>query len=276
MVYKKMYWVNGVPKKMISINNRAVHFGDGFFTTARLNDGKIDFFNLHINRLILSAKKLMFNNFDIDIVYKEMQKAAIFGINGFIKVIISRINRDGKMYGYRCSDAIEVSRIIYTGQLPHYYSEWLYSGIKMKTSVIRLARNCFLAGIKHLNRLEQVMIAHWIQKDRTIDEALVLDTEGNIVECCSANIFWRKNNRVFTPSVCYAGVNGIIRQLVLKLISTLGYLSEEVIVNVESLKEADEVFITNSLLPIVSVNVIDDVFYKEKKLCDLLNLYLFK
>lgn len=269
-----MYWVNGVPNKMISVDNRAFHFGDGFFTTAKLNYGKIIFLNWHIDRLNLSAKKLMFNNFDVDLVRKEIQKAAAVAIHGFIKVIISRKNNDGNMYGYRCTDDMQVSRIIYTGQLPSYYSRWLQSGIKIKTCTIRLARSCFLAGIKHLNRLEQVMIANWVRRNSAIDEALVLDTEGNIVECCSANIFWRKNNQVFTPSVRYAGVNGVIRQLILKLLPKLGYSSKEVIVSSEYLQDADEVFITNSLLPVVSVNICNEISYRDKTLFYLLSAYL--
>lgn len=268
-----MYWVNGVFNKKMSPNNRAFHFGDGFFTTAKLKDGKIEFLNRHMDRLFLSSQKMMFNHFNVDVLYQEMKKAAVFAKNGFIKVIISRKNENEKMCGYRCTDNGEVSRIIYAGQVPHYYSQWSKSGIKMKTCVIRLSRNSFLSGIKHLNRLEQVMIANWIHKN-LIDEALVLDTEGNVVECCSANIFWRKNKQVFTPSIYYSGINGIVRQLILQLLPQLGYLSREIIVGPDYLKNADEVFITNSLLPVVSVNKIDDVIYKDRTLFYLLDKYI--
>lgn len=268
-----MYWINGVFNQTISLGNRALHFGDGFFTTAKLRNGKIDFLDWHAERLKLSARKLVFNNFDIKLVLQEMQNAAVVGVHGFIKVIVSRENSCENMCGYRCSNDIKISRIIYIGKLPEYYSKWLKFGINIKTSVVRLSRNYFLSGIKHLNRLEQVIIANWVYKNK-IDEALVLDTEGNIVECCSANIFWRKNNKVFTPSLCYAGVNGIMRQLVLELLPKLGYLIKEVIVGPEYLKDADEVFITNSLLPIVSVNAIDDMYYSEKTLFCLLSIYL--
>lgn len=269
-----MYWVNGIFNNKISLGSRALHFGDGFFTTAKLQCGKIQFLNQHMCRLRLSAQRLMFNNFDIRLISQEMQAAAIVGVNGFIKVIISRENVTESMCGYRFFDN-KMSRIIYIGALPTYHLNWVQFGIKLKTSVIRLSRNFFLAGIKHLNRLEQVMIANWIcHQHDSIDEALVLDTEGNVIECCSANIFWRKGHQVFTPAVCYAGVNGVIRQLVLKLLPILGYFIQEVIVGPEHLKDADEVFITNSLLPVVSVNIIDDVLYKDKTLFHLLSTHL--
>lgn len=264
-----MYWVDGIFNNTISPSNRALHFGDGFFTTARLRNRKIDFLDWHIDRLNFSSKKLMFNNFDIDLLCQEIEKAAVIGIDGFIKIIVSRKNSNEKIQGYRYTNDFEISRIIYINQLPDYYSHWVKFGITIKTSTVRLSRNCFLAGVKHLNRLEQVMIANWICNN-SIDEALVLDTEDNVIECCSANIFWRKNKQVFTPSLYYSGVNGIMRRLILQLLPKLGYLVKEVMVSSKCLKSADEVFITNSLLPVVSVNVIDDVFYQDKTLFCLL------
>ncbi|WHL25281.1 MAG: aminodeoxychorismate lyase [Candidatus Blochmannia vicinus] len=268
-----MYWVNGILKKTVSLNNRALHFGDGFFTTARLRNGEIEFLDFHMDRLIFSAKKLMFDNFNYNLLYKEMLQAASFsGSYNVIKVIISRINN--RIHGYKCKNDIEPLRIIYIGRLPRYYMRWVDSGICMRTSIVRLARNTFLAGIKHLNRLEQVMISIWISKNKEIDEALVLDTDGNVVECCSSNIFWRYNYQVFTPSIHYAGVNGIMRQIILRLLPELGYCIRTVTVGPDHLKNANEVFITNALLPLASVNSIDDYFYSDKTLFHLLQSYI--
>ncbi|URJ28357.1 aminodeoxychorismate lyase [Candidatus Blochmannia vicinus (nom. nud.)] len=265
-----MYWVNGILKKTVSLNNRALHFGDGFFTTARLRHGEIEFLDLHMNRLILSAKRLMFNNLNYNFLYKEILQAASFSsTHSIIKVIISRSDNH-KLHGYKCKNDIEPLRIIYIGRLPKYYIRWVNVGICMKTSVVRLARNTFLAGIKHLNRLEQVMISMWISKNEEIDEALVLDTDGNVVECCSSNIFWRYKYQVFTPSIHYAGVNGIMRQIVFRLLPELGYCIRTVTVGPEHVKKANEVFITNALLPLASVNSIDDCFYSDKTLFRLL------
>ncbi|URJ23730.1 aminodeoxychorismate lyase [Blochmannia endosymbiont of Camponotus sp.] len=269
-----MYWVNGISKKTISLNNRALHFGDGFFTTAKLQHGKIDFLEWHMDRLVVSAKRLMFNNFNFHLLHKEMQQAAVYNdIYNVIKVIISRSNSH-RLYGYQCNNDIEPLRIIHVSRLPKYYTRWIHSGIRLKTSIVRLARNACLAGIKHLNRLEQVMIAIWVSKSETTDEALVLDTDGNVVECCSANIFWRYKYQVFTPSLYYAGVNGTMRQLVLKLLPKLGYCIQEVTVGPEHLKNANEVFITNALLPLASVNSIDDCVYSDRTLFHLLRFHI--
>lgn len=269
-----MYWINGIANHKISLGNRALHFGDGFFTTAKVKNGKIEFLNWHMHRLKLSAKKLMFKDVNFELVHQELKKAAIIGMHGFIKIIVSRENIIEDMRGYRCVNS-QVSRIIYVGKLPEYHLRWLQFGVTLQTSVIRLSRNFFLAGIKHLNRLEQVMIAHWIcNQHNKIDEALVLDTANNVVECCAANIFWRKRNRVFTPSIRYAGVNGVIRQLILKLLPKLGYIIQEIIVSPVHLQDAEEVFITNSLLPVVSVNTIDNISYQDRTLFNLLSTHL--
>ncbi|URJ24251.1 aminodeoxychorismate lyase [Candidatus Blochmanniella camponoti] len=269
-----MYWVNGISKKTISLNNRALHFGDGFFTTAKVQNGKIDFLDWHMDRLVISAKRLIFNNFNFNLLHKEMQQAAAYNdIYNVIKVIISRSNSH-RLYGYRCNNDIEPLRIIHVSRLPKYYTRWIHSGIRLRTSTVRLARNSCLAGIKHLNRLEQVMIAIWVSKNDTTDEALVLDTDGNVVECCSANIFWRYKYQVFTPSLYYSGVNGTMRQLVLKLLPKLGYCIREVTVGPEHLKNANEVFITNALLPLAPVNSIDDCVYSDRTLFHLLRFHI--
>lgn len=270
-----MYWVNGIPKRVISLNNRALHFGDGFFTTAVLKNSRVNFLESHMDRLILSAHRLMFNNINFDLLYQEILQAAAYSINGIIKIIISRINNyKNHVYGYRYDQNIEPLRIIRTSKLSKHYTKRYKSGVRLQISTIRLARNSFFAGIKHLNRLEQVMIASEIHNNKTIDEALVLDTDDNIIECCSANIFWRQNNQVFTPSLYYSGVNGIIRQLIIKLLPSLGYGIQEVMVGIEHLKNTDEVFITNSLLPLASVKMIDNNIYSNKTLFNLLSTYI--
>lgn len=105
------------------------------------------------------------------------------------------------------------TRILSVSAYPAYYSQWRKQGITLTLSPIPLGRNPYLAGLKHLNRLEQVLIrSHLEQTDA--DEALVLDSEGWVTECCAANLFWRTGDIVFTPRLDQAGVNGIMRQFV--------------------------------------------------------------
>ncbi|AKC60561.1 aminodeoxychorismate lyase [Blochmannia endosymbiont of Camponotus (Colobopsis) obliquus] len=266
-----MYWINGVFHKKLSILNRIIQFGDGFFTTARLQNSMILLLDWHIERLETSSTRLLFNNINLSLLRQEMQVVADKCINGVIKVIVSRGN--GK-WGYNFDDkSTPPVRIIVYNPMPKYYTTWLKNGVKLSVSPIRLARDIFFSGIKHLNRLEQIIINAYCNKNIS-DMALVLDTEDNIIECCNANIFWRRDMKVFTPSLTHAGVFGVMRRKILTLLPTLGYQYQEIMVGLEGIYEAEEVFITNSLLPVVSVNSIEQHVYSNKKLFNLLNFYI--
>ncbi len=109
-------------------------------------------------------------------------------LSGVLKVIISR---GGGGRGYSAANCDSPTRILSASARPAHYSRWREDGVTLTLSPVRLGRNPMLAGIKHLNRLEQVLIrTHLEQTDA--DEALVLDSEGFITECCAANLFWRQ------------------------------------------------------------------------------------
>ncbi|AIN47352.1 aminodeoxychorismate lyase [Candidatus Palibaumannia cicadellinicola] len=262
-----MFWINGQLKQQLPLTDRACQFGDGFFTTASLLDGKISFLTLHIERITEAAERLLFDRLDIEALRQEMLIAAATGGSGFIKAIISRGSGNR---GYSFSNCGAPVRIIEHGYTPSHYATWRSNGIRLTLNPVRLARNPLLAGIKHLNRLEQVLIQAHLEQEGG-DEALVLDTDGNLVECCSANLFWRYGRQVFTPVLSYAGVAGIMRRRVLGLLPKLGYLCEEVTTGPDALKQADEVIITNALLPIAPVNSIGSYCYYERTLFNLLS-----
>ena len=85
------------------------------------------------------------------------------------------------------------------------------------------------------------------------DEALVLDSEGWVTECCAANLFWRKGQDVFTPRLDQAGVNGIMRQHIIAQLAASPYQLIEVVALPEALADADEVLICNALMPLAPV-----------------------
>lgn len=263
-----MYWINGIPKAQLPLTDRAIHFGDGFFTTALLLNGDVPLLAWHLERLTLAAERLLFASFDADALRLEMLKAADSVGAGVIKALISR-GSGGR--GYSFSGCNVPQRIVFCFPLPAHYRRWRHAGVCLSQSPVRLARNPLLAGIKHNNRLEQVLIRAHLDRDGA-DEALVLDTEGRLVECGSANLFWRQGRQVFTPSLCYAGVAGVMRRWVMSLLPALGYTVEEVIAGPEALITADEVFITNALLPVVPVREIGTRKYTDKSLSLQLNL----
>ena len=263
-----MIWINGEQQQQIAVSDRALHYGDGCFTTARLQQGNIALLEAHLQRLREATSALRINGVDWRILKEEMQVAAASGpqAEGVLKVILTR-GSGGR--GYSAADCRQPTRIVMLSAAPGHYAALRETGVRLATSAIRLGINPQLAGIKHLNRLEQVLIRTELEQSGA-DEALVLDTEGKLVECCAANLFWRKENQLFTPALNGSGVNGIMRRHVIGLARRHGYLCQEVRALPETLGDADEVFITNALMPILPVASIDDWRYGSRALCQLL------
>ncbi|MDI9228771.1 aminodeoxychorismate lyase, partial [Serratia bockelmannii] len=174
-----MYWINGQRHDALAPSDRGLQFGDGCFTTARVVDGKIELLPWHLERLQQTAQRLMLPTTDWAAFEREMAQAAESIPLGVVKAILTR-GSGGR--GYSPTGCENPTRIVARSSYPAHYLQWREQGITLALSPVALARNPLLAGLKHLNRLEQVLIrAHLDQT--AADEALVLDTAGMLVEC---------------------------------------------------------------------------------------------
>lgn len=262
-----MHWINGEPQEMLPAADRAVQFGDGCFTTARVRAGEIDLLPWHLERLQQAAQRLQLQTVDWLQLRQEMQQAASGLQLGVIKVILSR-GCGGRGYGVQgCGSA---TRIVSQSAYPQHYLTWRTRGISLALSPITLARSRWLAGIKHLNRLEQVLIRLHLEQSGA-DEALVLDTDGWLVECCAANLFWRRGRDVFTPNLEFAGVAGVMRRRVIALLADSAYRLHEVSQPPSVLAQADELLVCNALMPLLPVNRAEGWHYRSRQLFELLS-----
>ncbi|EEQ11978.1 Aminodeoxychorismate lyase [Yersinia mollaretii ATCC 43969] len=262
-----MFWINGVEQNLISASDRSVQFGDGCFTTARVTLGRILWLDKHILRLQQATERLLMPTVNWNALTQEMVEAANHTEEGVLKVIISR-GSGGR--GYSGTTCQHPTRIISLSDYPAHYLSWRERGISLALSPIPLARSPLLAGVKHLNRLEQVLIRAHLEHT-TADEALVLDTEGMLVECCAANLFWRKNEVIFTPDLSQSGVDGIMRQQIMACLAAHGRQVEIVAQPLSALADADEVIICNALMPLLPVNRADNWVYHSRQLFDFLS-----
>ena len=169
--------------------------------------------------------------------------------DGVLKVIITR-GAGGR--GYSSVGCQQPTRILSVSAYPAHYTRWKEEGIALALSPVTLGRNSYLAGLKHLNRLEQVLIRSHLEQTNA-DEALVLDSDGWLTECCAANLFWRRGRDVYTPRLDQAGVNGIMRQFIIAQLAHSPYRVVEVNARPEALAQADEVIICNALMPVIPV-----------------------
>lgn len=103
------------------------------------------------------------------------------------------------------------------------------------------------------------------------DEALVLDTHDRLVECCAANLFWRRGKQVFTPDLSQSGVDGLTRRHIMKLLEQSDYQLQVVADPLDVLATADEVLICNALMPLISVNQAEAWCYRSRDLYDFLS-----
>ncbi|CDG20976.1 Aminodeoxychorismate lyase [Xenorhabdus poinarii G6] len=244
------YWINGNQCDYLPVNDRAVQFGDGCFTTIRVEQELPALLPSHIKRLQKGVEKLFMPAPDWSQLESHIKQAARGCERGVLKVILSR-GTGGR--GYGIADTTGPTQILSLSPYPEHYITQRQAGISLVLSPISVGINPYLAGIKHLNRLEQVLIKQFIEQSKA-DEALVLDSDGRLVECCTANIFWRKGKKVYTPALNQSGVEGVMRQRIIELLAESDYHLSCVMRYPEALAHADEVIICNSLLPVIPVN----------------------
>lgn len=257
-----MLWINGQLQKQLAVSDRGTQFGDGCFTTARVRDAEIVWLDRHLARLQQAAERLMLPAIDWSSLRQEMNLAARGRSEGIVKVILTR-GSGGRGYGIQGCDS--PTRIVMQADYPAHYARWREQGVSLRLSSVALARSRLLAGIKHLNRLEQILIRIDLER-RAADEVLVLDTAGSLVECCAANLFWRKGKRVYTPDLSYAGVDGVARQHIISLLAGSEFDLHIVTEPVETLADADEALICNALMPIIPVNQAQSWCYRSREL----------
>lgn len=244
-----MFLINGTWQQTLAANDRAIQFGDGCFTTARVVDGQIQLFDAHLQRLAQACERLGIAFPDATVLGEEMRTVAQPHLHAVLKAIITR-GAGGR--GYSAAGCGAPTRLLSVAPYPAFYAQWREQGITLTQSPVQLGRNPYLAGIKHLNRLEQVLIRRHLEQTEA-QEALVLDSEGWLTECCAANLFWRKGQRVYTPKLDQAGVNGLMRQHILRQLNDSPWHVEEERALLSDLETADEVFICNALMPLVPV-----------------------
>ena len=261
-----MIWVNGEAQNVLAVSDRGVQFGDGCFTTGRIMVGEIQLLDAHLQRLQQGCERLLITGIDWEQLEQEIRHAAKDHDDGVLKVIITR-GSGGR--GYSAAGCHSPTRIISVSPYPVNYHRLRKEGARLALSPVRLGKNPQLAGIKHLNRLEQVLIRTHLEQTGA-DEAVVLDTDAMLVECCAANFFWRSGEQVFTPDLHESGVNGIQRQHIMQRVAELGFTLNVVRAGIEVLAEAEEVLITNALMPVLPVTQIESWHYSSRYLFNLL------
>lgn len=234
--------------------NRAVAYGDGLFETILVLDGVAPLWNFHRARLQQSIPRLNIYC-DINELETSFLSFATQHPNALIKIIVAR---SGGSRGYSAKQSDDCAIELKTYPLPRYAREKITDGVRLHVCNQRLSHNPALAGIKHLNRLEQVMAASELCRDWA-DEGLMLDNSGAVIECTSSNIFIVRDGILETPRLDHCGVAGVMRAAIMKKIAKdIALQVNEAHLTLSDLLAADTVFICNSIFglwPVKSIGV---------------------
>jgi 4-amino-4-deoxychorismate lyase len=240
--------VNGVAltaaDPAIAISDRGLNYGDGLFETMLLSDGRVRFLDAHLERLVLGCRRLQIDPPRADVLRKDVASVLASQREGIVKIVVTR-GSGGR--GYRPDPASAPTRIVSLHELPA-----VTVAIHARWCETRLSRNPALAGIKHLNRLEQVL-AQQEWSDASIAEGLMLDHEGELVCATAANVFVVQAGELKTPDLRFCGVRGIMRDVVIRTARQLGIGVHEEALWPRHLETADEVFVTNAVRGVRSV-----------------------
>ena len=236
--------INGEINSEISIFDRGLQYGDGIFETIAVEKGALLCWDDHLKRLESGCTRLNIPLQDNEVLKKETLSLIDTDKKGVIKIIITR-GQGGR--GYASPEEPKLSRIISFYPFPDYPVENSEDGVSVRLCEYRYANNEVLAGIKHLNRLEQVLArSEW--SDSSIAEGIVLDNTDNVIEGTMSNVFCVINNVLCTPQLNLCGVEGVIRNKIIELATKLDVSIEVKTISLEELKTADEIFVCNSVI----------------------------
>ncbi|WP_153914939.1 aminodeoxychorismate lyase [Shewanella sp. TC10] len=246
-------FVNGQSDNTIQALDRGLAYGDGAFATMRVCDGQILFLTEHLLRLQQTCQRLGFSIPDINSISQRLNVHAQTLRQGCIKLLLSR-GVGGR--GYTAPESPNISEVISLHDVPASYANWQACGISLALSPVLLGKQPLLAGMKHLNRLEQVLVKQQALPE-SVDDWLVLDADNYVVESSMANIFIVKGEQVITPAMNQCGVSGVMREQVIDALLTNNIVVMAKAISLTDLQNAEHVFITNSLLGMVNINSIN-------------------
>ncbi|HET7844008.1 MAG TPA: aminodeoxychorismate lyase [Xanthomonadales bacterium] len=244
------FLVDGRQSNRIAADDRGVAYGDGLFETMLARRGTIPLWPRHFARLALGCERLRMPQPDRAVLEAEL---AVLLADWDDCVVRLTLTRGEGASGYTAKAGAATTRILHAREVPRLSRRVDESGIAVAMSEVRLGEQPLLAGIKHLNRLEQVLAR---TLDPSASELLMCDAEGRVVGASAANVFAVIDGELTTPGVARCGVAGVARSVITERLT--GVVRDVVLVELES---ATEVFLSNAVRGVVPVASIGDRRY---------------
>ena len=236
--------INGLPGNTISATDRGLLYGDGVFRTMRLSGGRTLHWPRHYQKLQHDCAALLLPCPDARLLEAELAELTWGQAAGVVRLTLTR---GTSARGYAPPVSASPTRILSLSPVPVYPAEWATDGVGLHLCQLQLAAQPRLAGIKHLNRLENVLAAaEW--NDPALAEGLLQDEHGRVISGTRSNLFIVRHGTLHTPDLSRCGVAGMQRERVLDWAQTQGIPVQVRALTLAEVLAADELFLTNSLI----------------------------
>ncbi|AXK39705.1 aminodeoxychorismate lyase [Crenobacter cavernae] len=236
--------IDGHPSDKVSALDRGLAYGDGIYRTVELLNGGPRLWRWQWQRLVEDCARLSLPCPDEALLLAELAAAA-HGIERAVAKIT--LTRGLGQRGYAMPADAVPTRIVTASPWGGYPEERYSDGVTVRRCDLTLSRQPKLAGIKHLNRLENVLArSEW--SDPAVHEGLLFDEDGTLVEATMSNLFALQDSVLFTPKLDRAGVAGALRAWLIDAAPALGLAVRETSLAEVELLAADALLLTNSLI----------------------------
>lgn len=243
-------WINGTAGRQVDYRDRGLQYGDGLFETMRVLDGRIRLLESHLERLFMGCRRMSIEPPGKPSLRRELALRARPHADAVLKLILTR---GPGSRGYRPNGQERCTRVLALSAPPPPISQ---SSQRVRICATPVGCNPALAGLKTLNRLESVLArSEW--NDQRVWEGLMRNLDGDLIGGTMSNLFVRRGSTLTTPALDLCGIAGVMRRWVLEQAASLRLRTREGRLTVQQLEGASEVFLTNAVVGIVSVSVIE-------------------
>jgi 4-amino-4-deoxychorismate lyase len=239
--------VDGVAADTVCALDRGLHFGDGVFETIACLHARPRFLALHLERLLHGCRTLGIEPPAATLLREEIERLAGAQERSIVKLIVTR--GAAILRGYAVSGRERATRVAIRYPWPVEETALQQQGVSVRLAAMRLGENPALAGLKHCNRLEQILARNEPGGAAAV-EALMLSRSGALVSGTMTNVFLvdgpPQSPRLRTPAIASCGVAGVMRRVVLREAGRAGIAASECELSPADLAAAAEVFLTNA------------------------------
>lgn len=245
--------VDGAITDRLPVDDRGLMYGDGVFRTLRVVDSSPLWWHEQLAKLTEDCARIGLQAPDTTVWDADLDRIASRLTAGVLKLLVTR---GSGPRGYSPLESRQVRRLMRYDATPIQSNPHPAASITLRVCTLRLGWQPRLAGVKHLNRLENVLArAEWTSPD--IHEGLLLDQAGQVISGVMSNLFIWSQNRLLTPRLDQCGVAGVARARLMRLASAQGVQVEATSLSLQAVFEADEVMLTNSVMGLRHVACLD-------------------